>query len=195
MPTPNKPAVMLRAEGRSHRTKAELELREKGEAALATGEPMKARKEVKANKKANSEFRRVSKLLECIGKNDALIEGVINRYCQITAEVLEFEETREEFQKGIAQLQQAYEDDTLANPDINDRIIPTMDYFRTLSTMESALLALDKRIHDKRKMLLDIEKENIMTVAAQLRSIPKKVEDEEESDPMAALFKQRQRGA
>ena len=70
-----------------------------------------------------------------------------------------------------------------------------MDYFRTLSTMESALLALDKRIHDKRKMLLDIEKENIMTVAAQLRSIPKKVEDEEESDPMAALFKQRQRGA
>ena len=46
MPTPNKPAVVIRAEGRSHRTKAELELREKGEAALATGEPMKARKEV-----------------------------------------------------------------------------------------------------------------------------------------------------
>ena len=72
MPTPNKPAVVIRAEGRSHRTKAELELREKGEAALATGEPMKARKEVKANKKANSEFKRVSKLLEGIGKNDAL---------------------------------------------------------------------------------------------------------------------------
>lgn len=35
MPTPNKPAVVIRAEGRSHRTKAELELREKGEAALA----------------------------------------------------------------------------------------------------------------------------------------------------------------
>lgn len=122
MPTPNKPAVVIRAEGRSHRTKAELELREKGEAALATGEPMKARKEVKANKKANSEFKRVSKLLEGIGKNDALIEGVINRYCQITAEVLEFEEKREDFSKGISQLQEAYEDDALANPDNFDKL-------------------------------------------------------------------------
>lgn len=195
MPTPNKPAVVIRAEGRSHRTKAELELREKGEAALATGEPMKARKEVRENKKANSEFKRVSKLLEGIGKNDALIEGVINRYCQITAEVLEFEAKRAEFSKGIAQLQEAYEDDKFQHPDIDDRIVPTMDYFRTLATMESALLSLDKRIQDKRKMLLDIEKENIMTVAAQLRSIPKKVEDEEEYDPMANLFKAKARGA
>ena len=195
MPTPNKPAVVIRAEGRSHRTKAELELREKGEAALATGGPMKARKEVRENKKANSEFKRVSKLLEGIGKNDALIEGVINRYCQITAEVLEFEAKRAEFSKGIAQLQEAYEDDKFQHPDIDDRIVPTMDYFRTLATMESALLSLDKRIQDKRKMLLDIEKENIMTVAAQLRSIPKKVEDEEEYDPMANLFKAKARGA
>lgn len=195
MPTPNKPAVVIRAEGRSHRTKAELELREKGEAALATGEPMKARKEVRENRKANSEFKRVSKLLEGIGKNDALIEGVINRYCQITAEVLEFEAKRAEFSKGIAQLQETYEDDKLQHPDIDDRIVPTMDYFRTLATMESALLSLDKRIQDKRKMLLDIEKENIMTVAAQLRSIPKKVEDEEEYDPMANLFKAKARGA
>lgn len=34
-----------------------------------------------------------------------------------------------------------------------------------------------------------------MTVAAQLRSIPKKVEDEEEYDPMANLFKAKARGA
>lgn len=195
MPTPNKPAVVIKAEGRSHRTKAELELRERGEAALATGEPMKARKEVKSNKRANSEFKRVSKLLEGIGKNDALIEGVINRYCQLTAEVLEFEEKREEFSNGITELQKAYEDDALAHPDIDDRVIPALEYFRTLATMESALLSLDKRIQDKRKMLLDIEKENIMTVAAQLRSIPKKVEDEEEYDPMAKLFKAKARGA
>ena len=66
-----------------------------------------------------------------------------------------------------------------------------MEYFNTLAKMESNLLALDKRIQDKRKMLLDIEKENIMTVAAQLRSIPKKVEDDDEADPMARLFEGR----
>ncbi|MDE5741974.1 MAG: hypothetical protein K2H90_05950, partial [Oscillospiraceae bacterium] len=63
--------------------------------------------------------------------------------------------------------------------------------FNTLVKMESNLLALDKRIQDKRKMLLDIEKENIMTIAAQLRSIPKKVEDEADDDPMAKLFGER----
>ena len=36
-------------------------------------------------------------------------------------------------------------------------------------------------------MLLDIEKENIMTIAAQLRSIPKKEVKKGEEDPMAAF--------
>jgi predicted transcriptional regulator len=40
-----------------------------------------------------------------------------------------------------------------------------------------SIIALDKQIQTKRKMLLDIEKENIMTIAAALRSIPKKPED------------------
>ena len=39
------------------------------------------------------------------------------------------------------------------------------------------LLGYDSAIQSKRKMLLDIEKENIMTIAAALRSIPKKSGD------------------
>jgi hypothetical protein len=37
-------------------------------------------------------------------------------------------------------------------------------------------MSIDKMVQTKRKMLLDIEKENIMTIAAALRSIPKKEE-------------------
>jgi hypothetical protein len=40
-------------------------------------------------------------------------------------------------------------------------------------------------------MLLDIEKENIMTIASALRSIPKKVEKPGEDDPMANLLNRR----
>ncbi|MDE6594193.1 MAG: hypothetical protein K2K57_14170 [Oscillospiraceae bacterium] len=188
MPTPCKPVTMLRAEGRSHRTKKELAKREAGEAALATGKALKVRREVKGNPAAYKEFKRVSGLLESIGKNDALVEGSVNRYCEITAEVLDLIAKREEFSKGITELQEAYEADMQAHPALDDRIISTMDYFNTLAKMEGNLLALDKRIQDKRKMLLDIEKENIMTIAAQLRSIPKKADDEEEDDPMAKLF-------
>ena len=37
--------------------------------------------------------------------------------------------------------------------------------------------ACDKLLQQKRKMLLDIEKENIMTIASALRSVPKKAEN------------------
>lgn len=191
MPTPTKPTSVIKMEKRSHRTKAELKQREAAESALATGLPLKVRAEVKNNKAAFKEFKRVSMLLETIGKNDALLENVINRYCQITAEILDFEVKRAEFSHGIAQLQAAHDDDVEAHPNIDERVLSDMEYFNTLAKMESNLLALDKRIQDKRKMLLDIEKENIMTIAAQLRSIPKKVEDEDEDDPMARLFEGR----
>lgn len=191
MPTPTKPTSVIKMEGKSHRTKAELKQREAAESALATGLPLKVRAEVKNNKAAFKEFKRVSMLLETIGKNDALLENVINRYCQITAEILDFEVKREEFSHGISQLQAAHDDDVEAHPNIDERVLSDMEYFNTIAKMESNLLALDKRIQDKRKMLLDIEKENIMTIAAQLRSIPKKVEDEDEDDPMARLFEGR----
>lgn len=191
MPTPTKPTSVIKMEKRSHRTKEELKQREAAEAALATGLPLKVKSEVKNNKAAFKEFKRVSTLLKLIDKNDALVENVINRYCQITAEILDFEVKREEFSHGIEQLQAAHDDDVAAHPNIEERALSDMEYFNTLAKMESNLLALDKRIQDKRKMLLDIEKENIMTIAAQLRSIPKKVEDEADDDPMAKLFGER----
>ena len=45
MPTPAKPVSVLEAEGKSHRTKAELEKRREGENALATGTSLKERPE------------------------------------------------------------------------------------------------------------------------------------------------------
>ncbi|MDE7303362.1 MAG: hypothetical protein K2N60_08620 [Oscillospiraceae bacterium] len=182
---------MIKMEGKSHRTKKELAQREAAESALSTGLPLKVRSEVRNNKAAFKEFKRVSTLLKIIDKNDALVENVINRYCQITAEILDFEVKREEFSHGIEQLQVAHDDDVAAHPNIEERVLSDMEYFNTLAKMESNLLALDKRIQDKRKMLLDIEKENIMTIAAQLRSIPKKDEDEADDDPMAKLFEER----
>lgn len=191
MPTPSKPIAITAG----HRTKKEKAQRAAAEAALATGKAFTARPEVKSNAIAFKEFKRVSSLLKTIGKNDALIEGAINRYCEITAEIIEFEEKRAEFSRGIKQLEDAYEEDREAHPSIDDRIIPTIDYFRTLSSMESSMLSLDKRIMDKRKMLLDLEKENIMTIASQLRTIPKECEPEETIDPMERLFDKKARDA
>lgn len=146
MPTPSKPTSVIKMEGKSHRTKQELKQREAAESALAMGLPLKVRSEVKNNKAALKEFKRISMLLETIGKNDAIVENVINRYCLISAEILDFEIKRKEFSHGISQLQAAHDDDVETHPNIDDRVLSDMEYFNTLAKMESNLLALDKRI-------------------------------------------------
>lgn len=170
MPTPPKPFTVLVNEKKSHRTKAELKQREQGEKALATGKALKERPEVKANPVAHKEFTRLNKLLKGIEKNDAIYEAIINRYCILQAECFDFEQKRESFYKDIQEL--TADKDRL----IDSEEMSLSAYYKLKNNMQSQIIALDRQVQTKRKMLLDIEKENIMTIAAALRSIPKKAE-------------------
>jgi hypothetical protein len=182
MPTPPKPFEVLTMENRSHRTKAELELRKQGEEALASGTTLKERSEVKHNKYAHNEFTRINKLLKKIQKNDALYEPIINRYCMILAELNDFEKRREQFYKDLIELEA--DKDNLV--DGEEFTLPM--YYKMRFNFHKSILDLESTIQQKRKMLLDIEKECIFTIASALRSIPKKVEKPEEEDPMAKIL-------
>lgn len=171
MPTPPKPFSVLTNEKKSHRTKAELEQRRKGEESLSTGTAMKERPEVKENPAAHKEFLRINKLLKEIKKNDAIYEPIINRYCLLQAECKDFEEKRESFYRDI---QEVIKDKERL---IESEEMSLSSYYRMKYNLQSTIISLDKQVQQKRKMLLDIEKENIMTIAAALRSIPKKVDD------------------
>jgi phage terminase small subunit len=166
MPTPGKPFTVLKSEGKSHRTKAELKQREQGEEALSTGVALKEHPEVRNNAVAHKEFRRINNLLKSINKNDAIYEGVINRYCMISAECNEFESLKMSLYGELAEL-----GEKRRNGEIEFLV-----YLELKDRLQSNIIACDKQIQAKRKMLLDIEKENIMTIAAALRSIPKKEE-------------------
>ena len=181
MPTPPKPYLVLATENKSHRTKKELKLREEGEKALATGTALKERPEVKANPVAHKEFLRLNKLLRNIEKNDAIYEPIINRYCILQAESMDFEEKRENTYLQIHKLEEKFDEisDGLEYQEL-------VAFTKEISNLYKMVVAFDKQIQAKRKMLFDIEKENIMTIAAALRSIPKKV-DKEENPLLRAL--------
>ena len=159
---PPKPFTVLTSEKKSHRTKAELAQRKNEEQALLTGQKLKETKEVKENPVAHKEFRRVLKLLEAIQKNDAIYEQSINRYCLLVAECAEINEKRTEMwnnAKVLEEHQSEFED--------------IKEYFDLLISFQKNALALDKQLQAKRNMLLSLEKENAMTIASALRSIPK----------------------
>lgn len=164
MPTPPKPADVIMLEGKSHRTKKELRQRKKAEEDLLTGNRLRETKEVKENELAHKEFLRIRKLLEEIGKNDDLYSGVINRYCLLSAECKEFEEKRESIFRRQQELKERSGE------------MEFTDYLHMQNDLSKMLLSYDRQVQAKRKMMFDIEKENIMTIASALRSIPKKQE-------------------
>lgn len=188
MPTPTKPFKVLTTEKKSHRTKAELKMREEGEKALSTDFKIKERKEVKQNKVAHKEFQRIIKLLKNIGKNDAIYEAVINRYCLLQAECFELEEKREEFYKLIFELKAEMKSITDKMDDEGDITTYTLEYSKSIAKMMSSMMAIDKQVTSKRKMLLDIEKENVMTIASALRCIPKK-DNKEADNPLLKVLR------
>lgn len=186
MPTPAKPFKVLTSEKKSHRTRSELKMREEGEKALSTDIILSERKEVKQNKVAHKEFKRIQEILKNIDKNDAIYEAVINRYCLLQAECFDLEERREECYNLISKLREEEKElieELKCREDVDELVKYKLEYAKSLSKMMSSMLNIDKQIQAKRKMLLDIEKENVMTIASALRCVPKK-EDKETDNPL-----------
>lgn len=167
MPTPAKPFEVLSSEKKSHRTKAELALRRNGEEELISGKRLKENKDVKADPIAHAEFMRVNKILKSIKKNDDIYNNVINRYCKLVSEVATWEEQRAAIAETLEVLNGKAE--TLMADELEQ-------FMRIYEKTLKSLATIEKTIGTKRKEMFDIEKENVMTIASSLRSIPKKVE-------------------
>ena len=181
MPQPSYPALVLE-QNNTHKSKDEIELRRNEEAALITGVPMQMQNGLDA--KAKKEFERIKNLLAKIGKDDALYEGSINRYCELGSEIFNFKASKKQQVKNIAEAYKQYKNE----------VIDFITFASTTDRINTVLLSIDRQIQAKRKMMLDIEKEDIMTIASALRSIPKKIEKKENPSGMAAFMNKRTGG-
>lgn len=174
---PSKPIELVK----SHRSTAEKKARAEAESQLLTGVSLQENSEVKDNPIAHKEFLRLRKLLKIIGKDDDLSGHVINQHCILVAECKELEKVKAMYIENL----EKFEERSLDEP------IMFTDKMKILMGMQKAILDTDKALMAKRKMLLDIGKENILTIASALRSIPKKPQDEGKEDPMAKFLSKR----
>jgi phage terminase small subunit len=177
MGRPPKPIALVKG----HKTKAEKEKREKEEKRLLTGTPLKEDLDVAKDEAAHKEFVRIKKILKKINKDDGLQENVINRYCKLHSECLFYCEQINQKKEQIKELRKKLE----------SQEIDYLSYLDKEGSLTNQLLGFDNKLMQKRKMMLDIEKENIMTIASVLRSIPKKPSEDEQIDPMQAYLKKR----
>lgn len=177
MARPSKPYMVITNEKKSHRTKAELAMRKKGEESLLSGIKIKESPEVRNNDEAHKEYRRIKRLLVAIEKDDELYGAVINRYCLLTNEIKGLQNDRVYYTEMIREMREDLHEqkDKLENP--VEYIELLADVGRSLEKITASINSIDKIIQQKRKMLLDIEKESAMTISAALRTVPKQKEE------------------
>jgi len=171
MTRPTKPLALI--EG--HRTKSELEVRRDAELAMLTGEPMQRLFVAKDHPKAAKEFERLKSLLGRIGKDDDLYSRMVNTHCLLVEECDQIQGIRDQFIASKEELKADYRNDALGDPESGG--IKASEYYRLLAKLSDNIINCDKQLMVKRKMMLDIDKENILTVQSALRSIPKKPEE------------------
>ena len=97
------------------------------------------------------------------------------------AECSEFEEKRERFYESLEKLEAAFNDQD------EDEGMTLATYYGIVNRIQGNIVALDKQVMVKRKMLLEIEKESALTIASALRIIPKKEEPPEQDALLRAL--------
>lgn len=183
MPRASKPISACKG----HRTKSEIRAREQAESDLLTGSKISEKPETKSDKLAHGEFLRVSKLFHKIGKNDALYTSVINRYCVLYSECMEFKSTAQTTLLLIQEFEKSFKEYIKQIDDNEERLKQSKQVAKILSDLYRRQQAIDSQIMTKRKMMFDIEKENLMTIQSALRSIPK--EPERQGDAMSELKK------
>lgn len=182
MGRPAKTASAIKATNNiSRRTKAEIAAREKAEKALASGTAYKEWREIKDDPVAHKEFIRLRKLFQKIEKNDALFESTINRYCKLRSEEKSLEGERDRIRK---QADDMYEQFSSIKEELTGEkaALTMLKISDSIGKLYAAANKLDSNLMNKRSMMLSIEKENCMTIASQLRAIPKK--EEKASNPL-----------
>lgn len=180
MGRPSKTVGVIKAEGKSHRTKAELAAREEAEKSVLSGQPLWERKEVRSNKTAHKEFLRISKLMANIEKNDALYSSGINTYCELYAEIVELEEDIDHLRELTNELEREFKKLEVKDFDA------IMSFSKQIGKLKSQKISIGAAIDRKRNMMLAIDKENVMTISAALRNIPKTPQKAE--NPLLAVL-------
>lgn len=166
MARPAKAASIIRIEGKSHRTKKELAIREKAEKGLLTGKAMIETAEVKNDKAAHLEFLRLKPLLKAIEKYDEIYGAGVRRYCLTKSKLDEADREVLELKKELEQLRKDKKDFQEAK-DI-------AEYYRLVTRMEDTITKREQVSKGLRAEMIEFEKEYCMTIKSALRAIPKK---------------------
>jgi phage terminase small subunit len=168
MARPPKAASVIKMEGKSHRTKKELAVRERAEKSLLTGKMMIETAEVRNDRVAHLEFLRLKPLLKALEKFDEIYGAGVRRYCLTKSKLDEAEKEVETLKEELDELRDSRKE-FVDSDDI-------AEYYRLITKMQDTITKREQVAKSFRAEMIDFEKEYCMTIKSALRAIPKKPE-------------------
>ena len=108
---------------------------------------------------------------------------VINAHCMLVSECKSLELLRKKYTENLYDFENR----------VRSEEMTFTDEMRLLAKLEKSILDVDKALMTKRKMLLDIAKENLLTIQSALRSVPKQPEKKKEN-PMNKFLNRKKGG-
>ena len=168
MARPPKAASVIKMEGKSHRTKKELAVRERAEKSLLTGKMMIETAEVRNDRVAHLEFLRLKPLLKALEKFDEIYGAGVRRYCLTKSKLDEAEKEVETLKEELDELRDSRKE--FADSD------DIAEYYRLITKMQDTITKREQVAKSFRAEMIDFEKEYCMTIKSALRAIPKKPE-------------------
>jgi hypothetical protein len=166
---PSKPTDLIICEGKSHRTKAELNVRKSAEKALYTGVTFKEQQQVKDNQIAHIEFLRLKKLYGKISYVDALDQNIINRYCLEVAAIYDYQSHIDRMNKDL---------------ELTEKVAERLSIYEMIGKTYD-------RMNKSKALLLKYEDRLLLTPSGRMRAIPKTPPQEEDASGFDAFFKGR----
>ena len=156
---------------KGHRTKEEIEHRTAMEEQSKSGQPMSMPDFMKNNPVAVKEFKRVKNLYKIINHDDEIYSATIGRYAMMRAEEDDLIKMKASFEKLLGSLDEKLE----------KQEIEFLSYMELSNGVKRDYMKSIDLLAKHRKMLLDLEKTSLLTLAENIRAIPKKEEKKEPS--------------
>ncbi|WP_025692638.1 hypothetical protein [Paenibacillus zanthoxyli] len=169
---PSKPTQLIKLEGKSHRTKRELEHREKAEKSLYTGTTFKESPAVKGDPEAHRVFLWLKKLYKKIQYVDGLDEQVINRYCMLVSQEQALAKMMDRMRMDIDEVEEA-----------EDRI-----------RIYESIAGVTDKVMKTREMLMKLEDRLFLNPTGRIKAIPKQPEGPAKQSAMAQFMNRRAGG-
>lgn len=192
MARPAKPIEIIKAEGKTHLTKEEIEFREKNE--IKIGENL-SKKTIKAPKFLSGDKVAVSKWKEVLNNyrgTDFVSTadlGLLARYCKTFSEYQNLVEYRDKISEiDFSGDDEKVADETLSKSEVHEKKVSYILGIMEMMISVQGIMSIDNAINKKMTVLLQMEDRLFLNPLAKIKNIPRQVKGDGENEDEKEMF-------